>query len=392
MPINGMFTLADAVPAMQQGQAWRQAQDQNQRALKQQASMDEANGIVAQGVKDAEADHLKRQRAAWLASGQDETAFKPEPFKPTDKLMFDLSGKRGMALMKAGLVEQAVANEALVQQQRLRVRQGALERFRTDRDHARLATAINDTNPDGREIKKITTIEGVSGLDASPGSPASAPIPQKIRIEFSDGSIVDEEPKKIEAYALALSDPQHASKEAALHLARLTAKAQADERIRVDRVKGEEARKTVGTRTEGTLAAVDRRTEGAVEVAEVRGDAARDVARTRVSGQVSVAQIKEGGAGGSGGGGMNKVQSRFTDDRGNVVLVMRDGTHKQLVSDDGRPVKSIDYQKLIGSTAAAIGKTEYGNTPQQNRDAAKKVLESDSPPSSGAKDYSKLWK
>lgn len=390
MPINGMFTLADAVPAMQQGQAWRQAQDQNQRALKQQAALDEANGIVAQGVKDAEADHLKRQRAAWLASGQDETAFKPEPFKPTDKLMFDLSGKRGMALMKAGLVEQAVANEALVQQQRLRVRQGALERFKTDRDHARLATAINDTNPDGREIKKITTIEGVSGLDASPGSPASAPIPKKIRIEFSDGSIVDEEPEKIEAYALALSDPQHASKEAALHLARLTAaQVRADEQIRVERVRGEEARKTVGTRTEGALAAVDRRTDGAVEVAEVRGDVARDVAKTRVSGQVSVAQIKSGGSGGSG---MNKVQSRFTDAQGNVVLVMRDGTHKQLVSDDGRPVKSIDYQKLIGSTAAAIGKNEYGNTPQQNRDAAKKVLESDTPPSAGPKDYSKLWK
>lgn len=390
MPINGMFTLADAVPAMQQGQAWRQAQDQNQRALKQQAALDEANGIVAQGVKDAEADHLKRQRAAWLASGKDETAFKPEPFKPTDKLMFDLSGKRGLALMKAGLVEQAVANEALVQQQRLRVRQGALERFKTDRDHARLATAINDTNPDGREIKKITTIEGVSGLDASPGSPASAPIPKKIRIEFSDGSMADSTPEEIEQAALALSDPQHASKEAAFHLARLTAKAQADERIRVERVRGEEARMTVGARTEGTLAAVDRRNEGAVEVAEVRGDAARDVAKTRVSGQVSVAQIK-GGAGGSGGG-MNKVQSRFTDAQGNVVLVMRDGTHKQLVSDDGRPVKSIDYQKLIGSTAAAIGKTEYGNTPQQNRDAAKKVLESDTPPSAGPKDYSKLWK
>ena len=294
MPINGMFTLADAVPAMQQGQAWRQAQDQNQRALKQQASMDEANGIVAQGVKDAEADHLKRQRAAWLASGQDETAFKPEPFKPTDKLMFDLSGKRGLALMKAGLVEQAVANEALVQQQRLRVRQGALERFKTDRDHARLATAINDTNPDGREIKKITTIEGVSGLDASPGSPASAPIPQKIRIEFSDGSIVDEEPKKIEAYALALSDPQHASKEAALHLARLTAKAQADERIRVARVRGEEARATDDRRTRNDRTLADVNNSAAQKRVETQGRYGVQEANIRASASAKEGKAPEG--------------------------------------------------------------------------------------------------
>ncbi|MFG5409933.1 hypothetical protein ABXN37_19855 [Piscinibacter sakaiensis] len=156
------------------------------------------------------------------------------------------------------------------------------------------------------------------------------------------------------------------------------------------RARGEETRKTLAQRGEQGLDAI-----------EARGDVQRDVARMRVQGSLSVAQLRAsmrggGGGGSSGGEGAAKVQSRFTDADGNVVLVMRDGTHRALVGENGRPVKSLDYQRLIGSTARDISKTEFGNTPAQNRDAAKKLLGSDAAPAPGgkpgAKDYSGLWR
>ena len=199
--------LSDAVSGYQQGVEWKQQQETAGREKAKRDQLDAINQSSSQVVKDAEAQDYSGQRKAWLDGGGDNAQFQAKPFQPPDNLMFKVSMNRGNALLKAGLIDEAVKNEALTQNQRMRVRQEALDRFRLDRDHSKLASAIYDTVPDGKSIVSATTIEGAPAGDAG-GSLAGMPMrPSKIQLKLSDGTTHSTTPQEIENVALRLSDP-----------------------------------------------------------------------------------------------------------------------------------------------------------------------------------------
>ena len=255
--------LSDAVSGYQQGVAWKQDQEEIARKKGIQAKLDEANQAASKVVQDAEAEDYSNQRKAWLDSGAPD-GFQPKPFTPPDNLMFKVSQDRGTALMRAGLIDEAVKNEAMTQAQRLRVRQNALERFRIDRDHAKLASVIYDTVPDGKSIVEAKTIEGAPAGDPG-GSLAGMPMrPSKIALKLSDGTTHSTTPEEIEKIALRLSDPKFSEHEAAANLVRLKAEYEAEkakdvEGYRADREaknidrRGAQERQTLGVKSEADM-------------------------------------------------------------------------------------------------------------------------------------------
>lgn len=251
--------LSDAVSGYQQGARWKDQQDEIAREKSRRDTLDAVNQQAAGVVKQAEEADYGNQRKAWLDGGGDNAQFQAKPFQPPDNLMFKVSQERGSSLMKAGLVEEAVKNEALTQAQRMRVRQSALDRFRMDRDHSKLASMIYDTVPDGKSIVSATTIEGAPAGDAG-GPLAGMPMrPSKIQLKLSDGSTHSTTPEEIEKIALRLSDPKFSEHEAAANLVRLKAEYEAEKAKDVEGYKatreernivrrGEEDRRTAGVK------------------------------------------------------------------------------------------------------------------------------------------------
>lgn len=256
--------LSDAVSGYQEGVNWKLKNDEAQRQAGIQKSLDAVNQATAQSMKTAEADDVAAQQKAWLAGGGESEKFIPKTRAPSDSLMFKFAQDRGTALMRAGLIDQAVQNEAAVQAQRIRVRQGALERFRMDRDHAKLATAIYDTIPDGKSITEATTVEGAPALNV--GSTNMPAMPTKLQLKLSDGSVHSVTPQDVEETAMRLSDPQYAAHEAAMRLAQMKETMHANRELAVKDREGENQVRLEGVKGKNKLGEIDRAHTGTMEV------------------------------------------------------------------------------------------------------------------------------
>ena len=228
--------LMNALDAYQRGVSWKQGQDEIARAQKQRAALDEANA-AATGV-------ITASQQEWAANGAQ------GQYKPNDVTMFKAAEARGQALAKHGLWDQYVHNEAQIAPMRLRARSTALQRYQADGDVEALARSVYPTIFDGKEIVGIERIQGAPGSE----NLGLAARPTKLMLKLSDGSEQDMEPQKlVQIVQQSLIDPQTTLKnEIELNLARAKAAIETGSKVEVERVKGEEARKTEGVKATNT--------------------------------------------------------------------------------------------------------------------------------------------
>jgi hypothetical protein len=363
------LTLDDVVRSGQEGMRF----GQQQKAYKQQqvdlaqaradkdkerALMDSSEQAVRQVMADDMAEHV--------ANGGD-----PAAYKPSSRAMLRSVEARGAAFARAGDIKRFMENHVLSEKPRMAIRARAIQEYEATKDFGKFAKDFYSTIPDGVDVVGYEEVRG-GGPDAPKGAPSGKTM---YRLKFSNGKSDLVDPEKLyDSAQKMLQDPMTTVKQTAeVALAAAKAKAKGDDDRLTIKARGEQDRLTAQTRGAATL-----------EAAEVRADATRDAAKIRVDGSIKIAEIR-GPAKGSGGGGRGgtladtggpKVQSRMTDANGNVILVMRDGTHKQLVGDDGQPVRSLDYQKLLGRTATDISRTT-GDPLPASREAAKTLLKPD---------------
>jgi hypothetical protein len=289
------LTLADAVGSYQQGVAWKQNQDKIAREAKSREALDGVNNEIAGAVKAAEQEHLAGQRRDWLAQGNAEAEFKPQPFRMDDVMGFDLANRRSVGLMKAGLVKEAVENEAHVQAQRMRVRQSALEQYKATgkKDPIGLVKRFMDTMPNGKSVVGGETIEGAPGVTDSPNIGSIAPIAPKVKIKFSDGTDATMPLADIEDMALRLSDPKFAEREGLAWLEDIKQKLQGNREVRVAGAKaeleGNQARTTLAEKNKFDLTLADANNVAAQRRVDTTAGATLGAARIRADGDAKKA-------------------------------------------------------------------------------------------------------
>ena len=254
--------LMDAVRGYQQGVDWRNQQNEIARNNKIQADYDAVNKGAGDALTKLEADDLTAQRQAWASSNTPASsaatgalpdmataqieAFAPKPFRPNDAQMFQIGQDRQSALIKAGLLDKAIAGEAHLQAQRLRVRQGAIDKYRITGNAGELGKTIyNLTIPDGVQVTGMSQQDAIEGAPASdangsiPGMPARAATPGAVTYQLSDGTTTKPmSHDEIVANATRLADPQYAAHEAAYNLERLKSQLATTRELAVERVKG----------------------------------------------------------------------------------------------------------------------------------------------------------
>lgn len=355
------YGLSNAVRAYQQGVAWRQQQDETDKHQKRQAALDEADRAAASII-----DASKAERAMNGAQGE---------YQPSDATMFKAAQARGAALAKSGDWENYLRNEARVQQQRIRVRAGALQRYELDGDFESLARTVDPTMFNGREIVASERLGGMPALD-SIGRPAE---PTRFKFKFSDGTEQEVQPEvMVKKLKLALMDPMKmAEQEIQANFLRTKAEIEADKQIKVAGARGEEARKTEGVRQDGRrgletlrqdgrVALQGTKLGGALQLADVNNSSRERIADDRNATTLAAVDRREAGAGaratarGAGGAGGGKaagapdLQSTKVDADGYVLGVFRNGQARRLTSDDGKPIRSGDWSKRVDSLAKTL--------------------------------------
>lgn len=287
------LNLMNAVRGYQQGVQFSQQQEQVERAKQQQAVMDEADK-AAGGVVSA-------SQAEWAATGAQGT------YQASDTTMLKAAQARGQTLAKGGDWNGFLKNEATVQNQRIRVRAGALQKYEQDGDFEALARTAYPTVFDGKEIVGTERLGGMPALD-SIGRPGS---PTKYKIKLSDGTTQEVSPEdEVKKLKLSLIDPvKSAEREIETNFLRTKAQIEAEAKAMVEREKGNEARKTEDLKTDRQIKVEGVKADRALSLANVNN--ASDEKRTGISanatlgaarigkeGRVEAAGITAGGKGG----------------------------------------------------------------------------------------------
>lgn len=334
-------------------------------------------------------------------AGLDAPVQQPKPFQPKPDQLLKAYEARGQALARGGDFQGFTENFAKIAPLRAEMRNktidAALGAYKLDSDIGKLAKTVYSTIDDGKEIADVVKVKGVRQLGADGKVDPAAGAPATFTLKMSDGQM--SKPMTAEdMVALAERMRMDPGKVAEYEFKHALTRAEIDAKRVAERDKiaanGVEDRKNIELRGKLGLDSLERRIEGNKEVQTLRNEGSAANTAARVSATITAAQIRKGAGGGGKGGGLgdaDKVQSTKTDADGNLLLVMKSGATKRPVNDDGTPMKTLDYQKLVGRTASDIGKSEIGNSYQQNRDAAKKALGSDKPTATSGKDYRGLW-
>lgn len=226
--------LQNAVNSYMRGKEWAQQQDEIARQQQQRAQLDAANQAAA-GV-------IQASQQEWAANGAQ------GQYRPNDMTMFKAAEARGMALAKAGMWDKFLENDAQVAPMRIKARAGALQQYEADGDIEKLARTVYPTLFDGKEIVGSKKIDGADGSV----NLGLMPIASKIELELSDGTKRVMEPEQlVKMVKGSLIDPvASAKKEVELNFLRTKELIEGAGRERLERVKGEEARKTEGVKGE----------------------------------------------------------------------------------------------------------------------------------------------
>jgi hypothetical protein len=379
--------LQNAVRSHQQGVAWRQDQDQRAKEQKRQQVLEEADKAFA-GVIDS-------SRARWAMDGAHGV------HKPSDMTMFRAAEVRGLALAKAGDWENYLRNEATVQNQRIRARSTALQQYEQDGDIDRLVRSVYPTVFDGAEIVGTEMLAG--GPEDAPKGAPSGPTKLRVRIRGADGKETTNLVNPADVVArvkTSLVDPAvFAQKEIEANLARTKMLLDTEGKIAVERVKGEEGRKTDGVKAKTDAERDKAKNAFALELAGVNNKAAGERARTSANATLGAATIRSGGGTGSGSRA-DRLQSTKVDSNGYIVGVFANGTSRRLNGTDGKPIRSGEWAKRVDQMVRVLQKDTLASmdkSPAELRKQAEVMVAGEdgaSPGSAepGAKDYSNLWK
>lgn len=237
------MNLMNAVRGYQQGLQFSQEQEQVARAKQQQAVMDEADK-AASGVVSA-------SQAEWAATGAQGT------YQASDTTMLKAAQARGQTLAKGGDWNGFLKNEATVQNQRIRVRAGALQKYEQDGDFEALARTAYPTVFDGKDIVGTERLGGMPALN-SIGRPGT---PTRYKIKLSDGTTQEVSPEdEVKKLKLSLIDPvKSAEREIETNFLRTKAQIEAEKQIAVEREKADQQRRTDGVKTENDIKLGDRK-------------------------------------------------------------------------------------------------------------------------------------
>lgn len=305
------LTLLDVVNAAQDGMDWKSRRDQDQVRIAEEAkrrqTINDANAAGAKVISEAEQKWRALQpgeqtRLASPIGSHDVAPPAAAPSAPRGEFLPDHAtiaralDARGAALAKAGDLHAWTENEVQASHLRSRVRSQvigqALQRFQTDQDPISLAQSVYPTIADGREITMAKRIAGPDGKQA-------------IEFSFSDGKKGTLTPEQIVNNAKdALMNPDKVAEyEFQTRLAQAKATADATAKSLVERIKGEEERKTEGVKTTGRLSLADSEhgykvgeigleNAGRVKVAGIHAGATVQAAQIGADGRLALAEAK----------------------------------------------------------------------------------------------------
>lgn len=207
-------------------------------------------------------------------------------YTPDDATEFEAAEARGAELAKRGLWKHYLTNEAMVQQQRVRVRSDALNQYKVDGDPEKLVRTVYPTIFNG---KKVVSVKRMEGAPAGLGFEA---IPDKVEIELDDGTKSTRPVAELVAdLNKSLVDPAKFAEQEVRHnflMAQIKAR-------------GEENRGTEKVKADGRIAVEEKRGQVRLDVENVRLGGRREqmasnekIAETRAGATVGAAGIRAG--------------------------------------------------------------------------------------------------
>jgi len=354
-----------------------------ERQMKQFDEQDAERSLTLQGQKVG-ADIITADRQRHIEGGGD-----PNTYKPSTQVLANAMEARGRVFADNGRADLFIKNHAeaipLYTAARQQALGTALQEYSasTDPENVRALRLAQAAYPHIRDGRKITNAKFQQGLN---GSFIDASLDNGETVKLNPADI----PKRVQ---WAMMNPEQVSK---YEMEKMLEGLKTEGKLKEISARGEEDRKTWGTRG-----------ESAVEVAKVRGDVARDVAKTRTQGQITVSQLraaaKSGGGGRSGSGGKAaylKSTTPLAD--GTILANMSDGKSFVVTDDDGNPrvsAKAVD-QALAGTKIVAGSLGGMSNTPDQNAAGGAKLVRglgaAVTPPRNatqpnGGKNFNSLW-
>jgi hypothetical protein len=404
------LNLVGALQGYQQGKAWADNQKLVEQQQKQAQIIKDSNAAGAASMQQAQDADTAKQQQAWTDSGNDPSAFKPQPYQPDSMTVLNAMHARGDAIAKSGDLDLWTQHEAATAPLRNSIRQQvigkALADYNATGDGAALASTVYPTIHDGTNIQAIKTdpTGGLGMQGASQAVAAGQTVKPAYQIQLTNGQSHTLTGDQIASMAHdAMIDPQKAAQyeyearllglknQGEIGVAQAKAAAEGDQARQTEGVKGQNAMTVEGLRSSTSLAVGKGNNAATVQAAGILGDSRVDAAGLRSSG---------------GADGGKKVQSRTTDASGHVVLNFRDGT-SALATINGQPILSGDYAKRVDSMTKVIAGSIAGlkMTPAQQRAAAEQTLSGSTAapaagaglvgappaPASGGKDFSNLW-
>lgn len=382
--------LTNALHEFQQGVAWNDQQKQQAVVNKQTATIQQANDAGAQALQQAHEDDLAQQQKAWTDAGNDPSAFQQKPFQMTPQILLAGMHARSDALAKSGDLDLWTRNEAATLPIRNQIRQQvigkALADYDATGDGAALAQAAYPTVHDGVDIKSISAdpTGGLGMQGASAAVAAGQPVKPVYNITLSNGQTHALTGDQIATMAHdAIMDPSKmadiefqsrigAAKAASeMAVKKVEAQAKGDQDRQTEGVKGQNALQVEGLRSDTSLKVGEGNNAATLGAAGIRAGAETKAAGISAGGRVDAAKVRAG----IGANGAKTVERVSTDSDGYQINHFKDGSAARVVI-DGKPVRSLDYAKLLDSTSRMLGATSAGfkMKPDELRAAATQYL------------------
>lgn len=322
--------LMNAVQAYQQGTQFKLQQEQQQRAQAQQAALDEANKAFGQVIEESKSEWARNG-----AQGQ---------YRPSGDTYFRAAEARGNALVRAGLYDHYMQNEAQIAPIRIKTRAEALQQYELDGDVDKLARRVYPTLFDGKTIVGSERVRGQeSEGEGTPG-------PAVYKFKLSDGTEQVIKPQEFVAQLkTSLIDPaESAKREALLNFERAKRDITTKGQIEVENVRGKNRLEAANVRADAARDVASTRADATAEAAEIRGKYGTEIARIRGDFQSLAARARA-----SGGGRTSDDVQRFKA----LELAARssmESIRKELASKEAR-LKDVSSSERAGVQSAVDG-------------------------------------
>jgi hypothetical protein len=380
--LAGLGALAGGVATgLERGE--RLAQDRQTRELRQRA-IDEQEKVRRdlQAADQAMADRLKefQQQAGANADpvqqfnrlgGTDssmpdqaaiDAAPAAQPWRPDNRQLMAAAQARTDKLFELGrhdaAVKQWAQDEGLRAQIRKRAAVEGMTAFKTSGDPRALLdglySAIDDDH-DLADVKPITSLD--------PKAPPSWRVERVNRRtgERKSDVLSSDDIQGVVDFAL---NPEQAARYSLME--------------KLAGFRGEQTRQTNDAKHSNRLDEIQLQNDGRYDVAALQAASREQVAQLNFDGRIRVAELR-GSGGSKGGGGSNSagnVARTVNLADGRVLLIMRNGDQRIAADDNGNPLTSLEFEKVVGQTANTVGKSLEGLTssPEAVRERAKGML------------------